>query len=69
MEIHKRPELIADPNLITKHCHSCHIRFENHDPELDDYLENLRIIEQYDTELANFIKIKNRMYHERLTKS
>lgn len=51
--------LIAEPELITFHCPDCHGKFENHDPYLDDYLENLRIIEKYDSEQAQFIKAKN----------
>jgi 5-methylcytosine-specific restriction endonuclease McrA len=50
------PALIADPQLITFHCHRCHERFENHDPALEDYRENLEIIERYDPEQARYIK-------------
>ena len=50
------PALIAEPELITYHCHDCHTRFENHDPHLLDFLVNLRIIERYDQEQARFIR-------------
>jgi 5-methylcytosine-specific restriction endonuclease McrA len=48
--------LIAEPELITFHCPSCHERFENHDPSLLDFRQNLRIIEKYDQEQAQKIK-------------
>jgi len=56
------PGLIADPNLITFHCYDCHEKFENHNPNLLDFKENLEIIERYDPEQAKFVKQKAKNY-------
>lgn len=50
------PALIAESELITLHCRDCHRKFENHDPNLEDFEENLAIIKKYDFDQYNFIK-------------
>jgi len=54
------PRFIAEPELITFHCHQCHGKFENHSPHLEDYQENLETIAKYDLEQYYFILNRNK---------
>lgn len=60
-EVLKRPELIAEPELIAFHCHECHVQWENGNPNLLDFQLNLKIVEKYDPDKAREIKGLNEL--------